>query len=160
MERYDYLLKDERYLSHVEKINKYEKDRIFCHHDMSHFLDVARIAMIINLSENYDIPKDIIYAAALLHDIGRDEQYENGTPHELASADIALKILSDSSYSGEEVQLIIKAIRDHRKDPECDNRDLSDLIYRADKLSRPCFFCPAKEECNWPDNKMNHILKY
>ncbi|MGN1184071.1 MAG: HD domain-containing protein, partial [Oliverpabstia sp.] len=61
-----------------------EKERIFCRHTMEHFLDVARLMYIYNLEDGAGIEKDIIYAAALLHDIGRYEQISRGTPHDIA----------------------------------------------------------------------------
>ena len=70
-----------------------EKDRIFCRHTMEHFLDVARLMYIYDLEDGAGIDKEIIYAAALLHDIGRFRQYEEGVPHDVASAQIATVIL-------------------------------------------------------------------
>lgn len=51
-------------------------------HGMVHFLDVARIGTIIALEEGLKIDREWIYAAALLHDCGKHEQYEIGIPHE------------------------------------------------------------------------------
>ena len=56
-------------------------------------MDVARIAYILSADRAYAVSKEIIYAAALLHDIGKWKQYEDGTPHEKASADLAEQIL-------------------------------------------------------------------
>ena len=39
--------------------------------------------------------------------------------------------------------------------PKSDKVDLPGLFYRADKLSRNCFLCPAQEDCNWPEEKKN-----
>ncbi|MCR4739233.1 MAG: HD domain-containing protein [Lachnospiraceae bacterium] len=158
MERYDKIIINELYRTHLEKTREYEKERIFCHHDMSHFLDVARIGMLLNVTEGYGIDKDIIYAAALLHDVGRDVQYEDGTPHEAASADIAEIILDGTDYTPDERKLILKAIRDHRDESVKDEKNLSGLIYRADKLSRPCYYCSAEKECNHKKNKKNASL--
>ena len=52
-----------------------EQDRIFCRHGMEHCLDVARILYIMVLERNLPYRKDMIYATALLHDIGRYEEY-------------------------------------------------------------------------------------
>ena len=78
MEKYDKILHDEVYITHIRRCEECEKDREFGHHDMAHFLDVARVGMIINLTENYCISKALIYGAALLHDVGRDVQYLEG----------------------------------------------------------------------------------
>lgn len=52
-----------------------EQDRKFCRHQMSHLMDVARIAYITCLEQNLGIEKDVIYGAAILHDIGKYAQY-------------------------------------------------------------------------------------
>ena len=51
-----------------------EKERIFCHHDMNHFLDVARLMYIFSMERGYAFGKEEIYATALLHDIGKWQQ--------------------------------------------------------------------------------------
>ena len=55
-----------------------EKERIFCHHDMNHFLDVARLMYIFSMERGYAFGKEEIYATALLHDIGKWQQYKAG----------------------------------------------------------------------------------
>ena len=147
----------QRYLCQNEKA---EKDRIFCHHDMGHFLDVARIAWILNLEEDYQIQKELIYAVALLHDIGRFRQYEDGTPHEQASAKLAPQILEECGFTKEETALIVEAISQHRNSAIRQDKDLNGLLYRADKLSRACFSCKAEKDCNWKNDKKNQILTH
>ena len=49
--------------------------------------------------------KDIIYATALLHDLGRADQYEKGISHEEAGAILAEEILTDCGYTREERSL-------------------------------------------------------
>ena len=66
-------------------ITQLEASREFCRHDVTHFLDVARLAWIENLERGLGVSKEEIYAAALLHDIGRHLQYEKGIPHDEAS---------------------------------------------------------------------------
>ena len=39
-----------------------------------------------------------------------------------------------------------------------DRKDLKGLFYRADKLSRNCFACPARERCDWPEEKKNRNI--
>ena len=85
MERVNQILQHAEYLKNIAKIEECESERIFCKHDITHFLDVARIAQILNLKEELHIPEELIYATALLHDIGRHIQYIEGTPHEKAS---------------------------------------------------------------------------
>lgn len=118
MERIDQIFKHPAYREALAKIEDLEKTRIFCGHDFTHFLDVARIAYIMNLEEGRKLPKAQIYAAALLHDIGRHEQYLYGTPHHEASAKIAGKILSECGFLEEEKVNILEAILEHRQSPE------------------------------------------
>ena len=147
------------WLEHVEKIKELEQDRIFCRHDITHFLDVARLAYIENLEKQLHISKELIYAAALLHDIGRDVQYTEGIPHDKAGAVIADEILRDCGVTSEEKEQILSGITEHRNPGIKEALDLSGLIYRADKGSRMCLFCNARESCNWSPEKKNLILK-
>ncbi|MDR2888657.1 MAG: HD domain-containing protein [Lachnospiraceae bacterium] len=146
------------YLSEISRIE--EKEREFCHHDLIHFLDVARIAMILNLEEGIYVDKVLVYAAALLHDIGKHMEYKQQIPHEQASAILAPRILRDCGFEEPEVRLIVQAVAGHRSVHLAEAPTLSGIIYRADKLSRPCFSCAAADQCNWSDEKKNHALKY
>lgn len=144
-----------------EKLMEAEKDRFFCRHTMEHFLDVARLMYIYSLEDGADIKKDLIYAAALLHDIGRYEQIAKGTPHDLASARIAGNIMPDCGFTKREIQAVQNAILGHRKKESTDCEDrLTAYLYCADKKSRNCFACPAMPECSWPDEKKNLWIEY
>lgn len=159
MEIIDRIRNHPRYRECYEKLLEDEKEREFCHHDMVHFLDVARIAYIENLEKGLGISKEMIYIAAFLHDIGKCFQYEEGIPHEIASAKIAEEILDDSSYlSDGEKRKIIHAIKEHRKETK-DMSVLGRLLYRSDKLSRACYICPVEKECNWSKEKKNMTVK-
>lgn len=155
MERYNRILFHEKYREYIGKNNQAEADRRFCRHNMGHFLDVARIAMILNETEGFGIPKDIIYGAALLHDVGRWMQYGEGIPHEKAGVMLAGEILSDCGYGQGESREILEAIGNHRNAGIKDEKNLSGLLYRADKLSRACFACEAERECDWKQDKKN-----
>ena len=89
MERIDRILAHPLFVSHLEKNRQAEEGRKFCRHDLQHLLDVARIGQICSLEEGQGLDRELVYAAALLHDIGRHLQYEEGIPHEKASAGIA-----------------------------------------------------------------------
>ncbi len=150
------------FIKELARICELEKDRIYCRHGMAHLLDVARIGRIFVLEEGAEIPADIIYAAALLHDIGRAEEYENGTPHDEASCVIARKVLPGAGYSEEETDMICAAIAGHRgteqaeaDGPETQAGTLARILKKADKLSRPCYSCEAADTCKWPDEKKN-----
>lgn len=160
MKRANLILQNQLFRAHLEQNRVAEADRCFCHHDMGHFLDVARIARIICLQEGIEIGEDILYAAALLHDIGRHIQYEDGTPHETASARIAPQILAQCDYSEWESNYIVDAIRAHRDASVETEQNLRGVLYRADKASRACFACAAEKECNWERKKKNLLIRY
>lgn len=158
MKRINKILNHDLFIECLKLNEQAEAERVFCHHDMVHFLDVARIAMILNLEEGLDIPKDIVYAAALLHDIGRHIQYADGTPHEEASAKLAPEILGDCGYADKETSVIISAIATHRDVAVAQEPSLNGILYRADKASRPCFACKAETQCNWKNDKKNKSI--
>ena len=160
MERVNRILKNEEYKNRVADICSLERDRIFCRHNMEHFLDVARIASLMASDEGIGIERDIIYAAALLHDIGRAEQYRDDTPHEIASAAIAPFILEDCGYSEKECDMIVAAIINHGNGSVSDRKDLTGILYRADKASRKCFMCPAIDRCHKSPEKLVMEIRY
>ncbi len=150
MERVNRIVSHVKYQAYLKEIEELEQERIFCRHQMGHFLSVARIAMLMKEEEGLFVDKELIYAAALLHDIGRGVQYQTGEPHEQASAKIAPEILSECFFQEAEISEILQAIIGHRDPESARNTDLSGLLYRADKLSRECFCCKAKDECDKP----------
>lgn len=171
MNRVNLILNHKLFQEYLSKIKQYEKDRLFCKHDISHLLDVCRIAENLWLqyqikelkNETYikddvcqkEITKELIYATGLLHDIGRWKEYENGIRHEIVSADLAPKILSDCGFVEDEIESIVLAILNHRNKEMKDRDDLSGWIYLADKSSRSCFACEAEELCDWSKEKKN-----
>ena len=162
MKRVNAILAHPLYRECYARLEELEKDRIFCRHQMTHLLDVARIAYISNMEQGLGIEKEVIYAAALLHDIGKYVQYEDGTPHEQWGEKIASEILGSLSekdaFSDEENRMILTAIRGHRRLRE-GAEVLEKLLYTSDKASRMCFACPAEGECDWSTEKKNMELK-
>lgn len=157
MDRFNSILNDQKYIYYLKINKKFEKERKFCKHNLKHFLDVARIGQIINLEENLGFEKEIIYTTAILHDIGKWVQYENGTPHEIASWEIAKDFLENYKFNKNEIELIKQGILGHRHKK---SEGFSKLIYIADKRSRLCITCKAKDECNWSDEKKNLEIYY
>ena len=161
MERVQKILEHTLFRELYDKLYQAEKNRIFCRHTMEHFLDVARLMYIYCLEDNAEIPKEMIYAAALLHDIGRYEQISKGTPHDEASAGIGEIIMQDCGFDETEIRRIRKAILGHRTAKSLENEDrLTVYLYRADKKSRNCFSCPSRTECDWPAEKKNLRIEY
>lgn len=160
MDRIDQILQHETFRRHLSRIREMEVGRKFGKHDLSHFLDVARIGEIINLESGLGLERELIYAAALLHDIGRDVEYENGTDHDLASAQIAPGILLDCGFGQSEAEQVADAVRSHRDGTVAEEENLRGVIYRADKASRNCFACGVLQECHRPDDKKNLKIRY
>ena len=158
MERINHILNHDLFKCYVSENAKEEKYRQFCKHDLGHALDVARIAWILNLEEEAGLSKDLVYGAALLHDIGRYLQYRDGTPHEQASATLAEDILDECGFTESECREILQAILSHRDIKMAKKKDLSGVIYRADKMSRACFGCKMEKECNWKPEKKNMVI--
>lgn len=102
--------------------------------------------------------KDVIYTAAVLHDIGKSFQYKWTIPHEVAGEKIAKEILTtlpeDAQFTEEEQQQILLAIRGHRRKHE-GMEPIEELFYDSDKRSRMCHSCPAQKQCNWTEEEKN-----
>ncbi|APM38345.1 HD domain-containing protein [Clostridium kluyveri] len=158
MDRINAILKNQKFCRYLQKNSQIEKHREFCKHDICHSLDVARIAYITVLENNIHIKKENIYAAALLHDIGKWMQYEEYIPHELASAKLSEDILIECSFTEDEIEQILNMILGHRKkDPD---NPINSIFYSSDKISRNCFNCEAIFKCNWGERKKNYNIKY
>ena len=157
MNNIDAIMNNKLYREALEKLSEYERDREFCNHTIEHFIDVSRIAYIMVLEENLSVSKEVIYAIGLLHDIGRVRQYEEGIHHDIASVEMSREILKETSFTEDEVNIILNGIANHRK--ESDNK-LEEIIYKADKLSRQCFNCKAEKECYWSSEKKNFKITY
>ena len=162
MDRVNAIWKHPVYQEYYHRLEKLEEDRSFCRHQMPHLLDVARIARIRSLEAGMELDADVIYAAAILHDIGKSLQYDEKIPHETAGVRIAGKILDsldgEAAFTEEEKRMILTAIRGHRRlrqDPE----PLERLLYESDKASRMCLACPAERMCDWSEEKKNMEIK-
>ena len=103
MNRYETIISHSAFTSYLKEIEEIEKDRIYCRHGLTHLLDVARIAYIMNLEEGSPFSKDVIYGTALLHDIGKVKQYKEKIPHEKTGAAVAEGILMECGYVKEEI---------------------------------------------------------
>lgn len=161
MDRVNRILQHPFYKECLKQNEMAEAERCFCHHDIEHFLAVARIAMLLNLEEGHGLPKDIVYGAALLHDSGRYKQYLDQIPHDEASVSIARRILPECGYEEKDIENIVSAIDSHRGSAIKERKNaLAGLLYRADKLSRNCYVCKAYGECNWQEEKKNKGIWY
>ncbi len=156
------LLHQEQYRKTVKKIARLEADRIYCRHNMEHFMDVARLAQIRNLKEQLGLDEEMIYLYALLHDIGRMKECEQGISHAAASAEFAGEIFATIDYPKEKGDIICQAILAHRRETcgELYGEKLwqtafTQLMKWADKASRMCFACEAADSCKWSEEEKN-----
>ncbi len=153
MQRCNKIYNHPLYKEQTEKINQLERDRKFCLHHLEHALDVARIAYIHILENRLDIPKELVYTAALLHDAGR----YSGIPHNESGAGLARKIMPECDFTNDETELVADAISGHRDTKH--STEFSAILYEADKKSRLCFKCEAYDECYWDKEKKNHNIE-
>ncbi|WP_075866222.1 HD domain-containing protein [Carboxydothermus islandicus] len=151
MQRFWRVFRDEEVVRRFREINYLERDREFCRHDFQHFLDVARILAILCFENKFSFPRELIYITALLHDLGRVEEYLYGLNHALIGAEVAREILEKyREFGREEIFRITEAIRGHR---EQNSEGFTHLLYLADKLSRPCLACGVIDNC-WKKEEM------
>lgn len=161
-ERLNRLIQLNSYKEAYNAIEKLEDKRFFCHHDIKHFFDVARIAWIYNIEQKLNLSQELVYSAAFLHDIGRHLQYTKDIPHHEASVILAVPMMEECGYSPEEILSIKEAILSHRSKEAAfsSHEPLSQILYRADKDSRNCFACVAESKCNWKREKKNMYITY
>jgi len=148
MARVNQLLDHEDYICYMEKINELERERRFCKHGFEHGLSVARIAYSYLLEKGaISLSKEGIYAAALLHDIGRWVEYQTGEDHAEASARLALPLLETCGFDSEDIRVILEGIREHRRHHDDNLTLLGVALAIADDWSRDCRYCSAQTQC-------------
>lgn len=171
----DRVLKHPEFLRIMNRIKEQETERIYCHHELEHALDVARIAWILFLEEVVEaqtevlarrdrmLLKDELYVCALLHDIGRSAQYETGIHHSETGLIIAKEILTDVQCPQEWVDEILNVLAGHHgrsKKTKASEMDLGYYIGKADHDCRLCFFCEAKDSCKWGLEDRNTTVEW
>ena len=153
------LLEDKIFLETIDAIERLEDQRVYCRHGFAHLMDVARLACMSNAENGRVLEEEQIYLAALLHDIGRAEEYENGISHATTGKRLAGEILLRIGYPHKKAQLILSAIEEHRGKhavlQQNEQSELQSLIYKADKRSRACFLCKAADSCKWSIDQKN-----
>lgn len=148
MERVQKLTADSDYRRYLCVTAQHEIDRPYCHHDYSHLLAVARISWILCLERQLGISQSVVYAAALLHDLGRFAQYEDKrVDHASESARLAVPLLHKYGFTPGEIATIQAAISAHRQSPETLTDPFSAILAEADDLSRSCHSCTARDGC-------------
>ena len=159
MEKVQMILNHPQFKKYMELNFQAERERKFCHHDIQHSLDVARVSYIIALENKYDLEKEIIYITALLHDIAKWKQYSQKVDHAAEGALLAREILDDLNMKKEDTEMILDAIAKHRK-KEGHSTHLSKVLYAGDKSCRQCFNCCMVGGCNWYADGFTPALYY
>ncbi|WP_407305874.1 HD domain-containing protein [Desulfosporosinus sp. SB140] len=156
MARINKLVDHEDYISYLAMIDQLEKKRYFCKHGFEHGLNVARITYAYILEQGVMvISKEAVYAAAFLHDIGRWVEYQTGEDHAEASARLALPLLKACEFNSEEIDLILRGIREHRQHSAENLSLLGKALVLADDWARNCRNCLAQDQCY----KFNHAMR-
>lgn len=112
--------------------------------------------------------RDVIYATALLHDMGRVAQYETGEPHHAAGQRYARELLGELAgperFTAAETEAIVYAVGAHRScgagasaGPAAEA--LANLLRASDKAARACWACSARATCAWPLEKRNEGVR-
>jgi len=140
------ILRDTRFCAALQANAEAERTREFCHHDLQHALDVARICLLLVQQQSWDPGYRVLcYAAGLLHDCCRHRLYQfQELDHAVLGAEFARKVMPDCGFDQQQTELVAEAIAAHRN--PC-AKGFGGLLYRADKLSRPCFACAAIAHC-------------
>lgn len=161
MEYVNKLLTETDYLKQISHLEELEAERRFCRHGLSHCLDVARIAwiQILENREEHRWEKEQVYLTALLHDLGRNAEYEAQMPHHQAGRKTAEKLLKEIGYPKYRQTEILDAIEAHRGNEKINN-DFIKLIKDADNSSRNCFQCAASKLCKWDVKRKNTEIKW
>ncbi len=156
MDRVNRLINDSRYQHYLHLNEEAEQGRIYCSHQFEHLLATARLSWIFILESGVPyISREIAYAAALLHDIGRWQECAGKGDHAILSSTLAEPLLRSAGFSRDEIGLITRAISRHRHDPAGQEvyTPLDQALYRADKHSRICFTCEAHHSCHTLDRQ-------
>lgn len=156
MDRIQPIVQHPQFLAWMKQMDELECDRIYCRHGLPHLLDTARIAALLAEDCASGYPRDVIYAAALLHDLGRLKQYTTGEPHAQAGVPMAQELLRGTSFTETEQEEILQAISCHRTGD--DGNRLGQILHQADHASRMCFACEAADTCYWAEERRNYTI--
>ena len=168
MPRVNQILQHKSYEDYSIRNKHAEEERIYCRHGSDHGLTVARIAYIYFLEEymqnenskltEVGLNKETIYAAGILHDIGRWVEYEKKEDHASAGARLATPILRDCGFTDLEIEKITIGILEHRLLPNRASSLLGRALALADDWSRDCKNCLSQDSCYKYTKAMEEII--
>ncbi len=104
-------------------------------HDKEHIYRVLYVALDIAQYEGY-IDEDVLIAACLLHDIGREEQNENpAVCHALAGGEKAYTFLTSNGWKEDRAQHVKACIASHRYRTDLQPQSIeAKIVFDADKI--------------------------
>ncbi|MDD6193938.1 MAG: HD domain-containing protein [Lachnospiraceae bacterium] len=160
-EQIDRLLQHPIYRARLECLQELEQDRIYCGHNLEHFMAVGRIAEQVAAANRLLLSKEVIWGAALLHDMGRVEQYQQGISHEKASEAFAREILFSLNWEASDIDVVCEAVSSHGHRQCAQDRwermselvSLTEVISFADQFSRKCYQCTVADTCKWTEEE-------
>lgn len=154
MQKLDKIIKHPLFASSMKIIEQQEKTRRFCHHGWQHCMDVARGMALLNEERHLGFAKEYLYAVALVHDLGRAQQYMQDEDHHDVGRTMAGQILADCGFSTDEAARAAAAVGAHGS-IVYEEDVLAQLLVEADKKTRLCFLCEAAKECYWTEERKN-----
>jgi len=103
-------------------------------HDEHHIYRVLYYAL--DIAECYEVDHDVLIAAALLHDIGREAQFRNpGLDHAAVGAEMAYGFIVSLGWSEHKASRIRSCISTHRYRKNSEPESLeARILFDADKL--------------------------
>jgi uncharacterized protein len=102
-------------------------------HSFEHTMRVFSIAR--ELAEDCSVSKEVLEAAALLHDVGRPDEDVTGVSHSISSGEMSKPLLKELGYTEDEIERIVNAIRTHRFSEGLEPDTMEGMILSdADKL--------------------------
>lgn len=103
-------------------------------HDPGHIYRVLGTALTLADSEP-QADRDILVAACLLHDVGRQEELKSGTDHALAGGDMAYDFLLSLGWEPQRAQWVRRCIQSHRYRNDLKPETIeAKILFDADKL--------------------------
>ncbi|NLO38127.1 MAG: HD domain-containing protein [Ruminiclostridium sp.] len=118
--------------------NKIEEYMLSCMkdgaHDCQHIYRVLYHAL--DIARDYDVDKNVLIAAALLHDIGREAQFQNPQmDHATVGADMAYDFLIKLGWADDKAQHVKACIATHRFRTGTPPASMeAKILYDSDKL--------------------------
>lgn len=103
-------------------------------HDCQHIYRVLYFAL--DIASDYSVDKDVLIAACLLHDIGREAQFKNSEcDHAVVGADMAYKYLCEIKWTESKASHVKACISTHRyRNNNLPKSIEAKILFDADKL--------------------------